>query len=177
VATREAQKVLEAACPGLAQAFQVTQDVIRAYLAVAVPIEAMRREDQRVSEISKRIAAMSVGEIERFQGGTPQSIRMRFKTARQLLGEPEATWRSWVEGADVCVQRMPDNAPRTYPVSPITREIASIPLGSAKHLKSTSTCRGLSANYKVGARKLLSEPKADWRFKTTEKGVLCRRIA
>lgn len=159
----------------------IVQAVVRAYLAVAQDLENART-DGRISPLSRRIAALAPGAGFEFSGQSLPVIRQRFKTARDLMGNPDARWRceSRPNGV-VFIERLPDGSRyhREPTRNPKVRELISLKPGEtvlSKTLKSVRGAGQMGGNTKVQARKALGDPNADWSVKQHGSGVRLTRI-
>jgi hypothetical protein len=172
VAVNEAITAYEAAAGNPPR--QVVQAVVRAYLVVAQDLEA-QRVDGRISPISRALAAMVVGTSREFRGAAVHDLRQRMKTARDLLGEPDAKWSCQTQGDCVLVRRLPNGARyfRNPLANPKVRELVAMKVGETIAPKTITAARGrgsMGSNVKIAARKYLNDPAADWKVRTIAGG-------
>lgn len=161
----------------------VVRAVVRTYKAVADELET-KRTDGRISPLSRRIAALAIGQGFEFEGQSLAVIRQRFPTARQLMDPPNASARWRCESrpnGSVWIERLRDGSSyyRNPARNPKVRELASLRVGETIVSKTLLTTRGagqMGSNTKVQARKLLNEPKADWTVKSFNGKVRLTRI-
>lgn len=159
---------------------QVVQAVVRAYLIVAQDLER-QRIDGRISPVSRALAAMAVGATREFRGEAVHDLRQRMKTARDLLGEPDAKWSCQSRGDAVLVRRLPNGARyfRNPLANPKVRELVAMKPGEVIVPKTITAARGrgsMGSNVKIAARKYLGDPAADWTVKTHGDKVRITRV-
>lgn len=149
---------------------QVVQAVVRAYLSVAADLER-QRVDGRISPVSRALAAMPVGGTREFTGEAIHDLRQRMRTARDLMGNPDAKWACETRGPVVFVRRLVDGS-RTWrdpTKNPKARELAAMRPGETITPKTITAARGagsMGTNSKIAARKILGDPAADWTVKS-----------
>ena len=157
----------------------VTEAVLRAFIAA----ERMAfREDGRISETAKELAAMKVGDAILTGPCATQTIRGRMVTARTLMDNPDAMWTSRTQSdGRIQVTRTTDGRRPVsgVAISPITLEIAAMAPGESKigvAIKAVGTVDSLGTNHKAKARRMLGQADADWTVRSTTKGVRVTRV-
>lgn len=157
--------------------YAIARRTIRSYLA-ALETQPKRGHD-RLREETKQMAALKIGEEAIFPP-VPRSVMFaRAVTARKLMNNPDARWDIRLDYSNhiVCTRRADGSAYQYDPTrNPITVFIASIPLGESKTTTELNR-NSLSTHYKLGARKILKCPTANWKCRTTNKGIKITRIS
>lgn len=161
------------------QAKKIAEDTIRAYLAVAKDQEA-RRIGPRISQESRQMAGLEIGESVVVPAQTFQSIRNRMTTARKLMENDDAKWRCEATEGGITITRTVDGARwwRDPTRNEKAVELAAMAPGDKRIAKTIKTLKGrgqMGTNTKIAARKILEDPAADWAAQTTAKGILIHR--
>lgn len=182
IAVEEAMSVLAAEVdlpPGRAR--KVVEAVVRAYNVVAFDAANASRRDHRLSPVTKRIMEMELGARILLPSMAMQDIRARMRTVRTLTGEPDRKWRMETQhdGKIMVTRIAPEDPQRIMPPESKAVELAGMKAGQEKigvHVKSVRGKGQVCSSTKVTARKLLDESHAQWTFRSTDRGVLIKRI-
>jgi hypothetical protein len=159
----------------------IARDVIRTYL-LTEQAELSRRHDGRMSDITKKLTAMEVGDRVLIESTPPQAVRARMKTARRAMDNAQAVFvcDTMADGR-IRITRLEDGASakvKRVVENPKARELASLQINQEIISTTLTSLRGagqMGPNTKIAARKLIGAPGADWTVRQTEKGVLLKR--
>lgn len=161
--------------------------IVQAYLDApgAAPSLKVTAGNHRVSQKSRDLAAMAVGDKILVRGHSATVVRHRFGTARAILGNPDAAWRTLtLPCGAVEVLRLPDGSPveRDPTLNPKAVEMASLAVGQSVLSKTITAVRGgngggaMNTTTKSTARKILGNPAADWSVTQRSNGVRLARL-
>lgn len=157
--------------------------VVRSYLMVAGGLEGARM-DYRIAPLSRALAALEVGAAMIAPAMPTQCVRGRMSTARKLMDNPAATWRSeTLPDGRIKVTRRDDGATtyaRDLTKNAKAMEMAALKPGESVWSRTIATSRGrgqMGSNAKVAARKLLGAPRANWTVRTVGDRVRLTRTA
>lgn len=133
---------------------------------------------KRLTDETRAMVALAVGESVTLPAGRPQAYRARMKVARRILGAPAACWStSSADDGSIVVTRLVDGAapvhcprrsPRAVFLASLTVSMGWVPapLFPDSHTLTKST--------KVMARRICGRPGADWTTKRTSMGMMIR---
>lgn len=160
------------------QARKLVETILRAYNLVATDAESSRM-DYRISDTTKRLAAMEEGDKIILPPQPFQSIRGRMNTVRKTTGE-ERRWRieSQHDGKILVTRLRPDEPLRDQTKEPKAVELSRMRPGEEKIGVAVKSVRGkgqVCSSTKQMARRLLNDPHAAWTFTSTKEGVLIKR--
>lgn len=129
-------------------------------------------------ELTKALAAMKVGDKIRIPPRTQSSITTCRKSARSLMGIPDARWHAQQTGGGfIDIERMPDGSSHLFgkPPNPLVDQLAAMNING--RLKTTCTRNYFHNQAKVLARKKMNKPFAKWSAKTLTTGLFIIRTA
>ncbi len=151
--------------------------IVKTYVKAAKEVVPAR---QRAGPLATAIAALKPGEWADFPEAAPQLFRNYFTTARKLLEEPDAAWlRRPQKGTGlVRITRLaPGERPAPDPRNnPAAVFLAAMNVGTAQTTQIFPTRQHMGSNVKTMARRILNDPAADWRARTTTKGIQVTRL-
>lgn len=163
---------------------QVTEAVVRAYLSVPEEKEdrALKLSDHRLSSATRTLASMKVHQTVTIAPRSLQTLRRRFKSVGKLLNNPNISFSyTPLPSGKIEVTRLPDGTyfGKDFKKGAKAHELASLKQGESIISKTLSTKRNvdqMASSTKASARKLLSNPNADWTTETTPDGLRLTRL-
>lgn len=162
-----------------ARARKIVESILRAYNVIALDAEGSRM-DYRLSDVTKRLAAMMEGAKILLPSMALQDIRARTNTVRKLTGESDRRWRleTQHDGKIVVTRLRPGEPLRDQSPEPKAVELSKMTVGEEKVGTAIKSVRGkgqVCSSTKTMARRLMGVPYAQWTFATVREGVRVKR--
>jgi hypothetical protein len=152
----------------------MTRGIVRQYLKAD---REHYRGERLMAPLTRQLINMQVGDVIAADGVVPQTARGCMHTARRAMGNPLAVWSRSVADGRVVIKRLPDGSRHEPEVrSDRPKFLAAMAPGEVKTTRLFPARSHLSVATKVTARRILGDPNADWRGRTTNKGVQVVRV-
>ena len=162
---------------GEGRARAITRIIATAYVTALTKTGETRR-GQRAGPVAKALAAMKVGETIKLPPQTTALYRSQM-VARKVMEAPNASWRSdTLPTGELQVRRLPDGAQRE-PNTPsaVVLRMVEMKVGDSALMPELTKPTSFTSHYKARARYRLGAPQADWKRRSTSKGVRVTRVA
>lgn len=153
----------------------VTRRVVRSYLEAAD--EGPNPKARYTSPRAHQLAAMKVGEEIDALNLPRANWANNMKTARRIMKNEDARW-SFVQRPDGAIlKRRADGSVWTREAPHRATLLAAMGVGTSRSFTVEEMGPKLDMVYKISARRILNDARAQWRYVRTNKGIRVRRVS